>query len=75
MNTNKIFEEAANYLMGSCCTAIEALETVLEDEGAVKQLEEAFYEYLENNEIFECENCGWWGYSGEPVCDCQEECE
>lgn len=66
------YEEAADYLMGSCMmTAREALEALLERECTEVELTH-FEIYLDRNEIFECSECGWWGYSGDIDCDCTD---
>lgn len=77
MIENKLFEDSADFLAGSCMkTPEEALRLVAEtlhlEEDVTDELVADFIKYLEEIEQVECENCGWWGYPGES-CDCQDE--
>lgn len=61
----KIFEEAMDYIAGSCMISpTQALETIM---GKSPTEEEAalFDEFLVDNECYECEVCGWWTHPGE----------
>jgi len=74
---NTIFEEALDYLAGSCMTSPElALEVVLGVHPSDEQLN-AFNEFLQDNECDVCEVCGWWTHPGEGnLCsDCCNELE
>lgn len=73
MLTKKNLTEATDYLMGSCLTPECVLNTILERQYTELELDQ-FLVYLTEHEVVECENCGWWSYTGlEYVCDCGEE--
>ena len=75
MLTEKVIAEAADCLMGSCHTVKHALFCTLEGQYTESEFDQ-FLAYLTNNEIAECEVCGWWSYTGlEYVCDCGEDDE
>lgn len=65
-------EIAAEDLAGTCKSFHEVL-------GAFDDYGDALAKYLEENEQFCCEACGWWSYPGElqdedgNCSDCSEE--
>lgn len=64
MNKEKLFNEAMDYIAGTCMTSpIMALEAILGTYPDTPLIVE---------ECTECEYCGWWSHPGES-CDCEEE--
>jgi len=62
---NKAFEEALDYLAGTCMISPGmALEAITGTYPSDEQLT-AFEEFLQASECGECEVCGWWTYPGE----------
>lgn len=77
MITKKEMQEAMEYIAGSCMISTEmALETFLL-RATTQEEDDQFNKFLEENECFECEVCGWWSHPGEdsgPICsDCTED--
>lgn len=75
MNKEKLFNEVVNYLVGSCMGIEQAFADVCQYskppiEVPNQEVIDEFEQYLENIEMFCCEECGWWGYPGEGECDC-----
>lgn len=76
MLTNERMQEMMDYLAGGCHmggfqTAVESAFEGTFTDAEMEQLEK----FLEANECYECEYCGWTTHPGES-CDCQdnEEC-
>ena len=73
MITNEQFEQAMDYIVGSCMkTAEDALMVILERAVTQEEVDE-FEKYLDINECYKCEQCGWYTYPGQ-TCDCEETC-
>lgn len=65
MITKEQFQEALDYIAGTCMiTPQQALETVIDRDASEQELEE-FEAILINAEVFECDSCGWFTHSGE----------
>jgi len=76
MLTNERMQEMMDYLAGGCHmggfqVAVENVFDCILTDQEMEQLEK----FLEENECYECEYCGWTTHPGES-CDCQddEEC-
>lgn len=79
MDKEKLFNDVLNYLAGSCKGIDEAFSDVCRfSEPPIEMVNQEtldeFAVYLENNEMYCCENCGWWNYPGEGDCECLEDC-
>lgn len=82
MKVEDFFEEAMQHIAGTCMMDPEqSLNEILDfrESGRHANQKEidAFELFLEENECYECEQCGWYGYPGEEtqgLCsDCQED--
>lgn len=79
----KYFEEAMQHIAGTCMMNPEqSLNETLKCHGERKATQEevdAFEIFLEDNECWECEECGWYCHPGEEsqgTCsDCTEYSE
>lgn len=76
MLSNETMQDAMDYLAGRCNhTASLALTTTYGMTYSEEELNQ-FEQFLEDNDCFECEVCGWWTHPGEdcaPICsDCEE---
>lgn len=73
MLTNEQMQEAMDFIAGTCMASPEqALQTFL---GKDPDAEDTamFRVFLDENECYECEYCGWFNHPGE-TCDCEDEC-
>lgn len=65
MITKEQFQEAADYIAGSAMLTMEnALSDVIERDVTQDEVDK-FAEFLEGQDIHQCEMCGWFTHSGE----------
>lgn len=70
MLNNKQLNNIVDYLAGSCNSLSVALNVNLERDYTDEEYDQA-NKHIEDVDMFECEECGWWSYPGEelgPVC-------
>ncbi len=72
MVDEKVLEEAMQFIAGSCMISAEAALITVAGENISEADVTEFEEYLDKNECYECEICGWYTHPGE-TCDCENE--
>jgi hypothetical protein len=64
MLTKEELKRCAEYLSGSCTMGDSYIEAALDRPGTDEE-EAQLLAYLEEIDLHECNNCGWFGYPGD----------
>jgi hypothetical protein len=75
MLTNERMQEMMDYLAGGCHMSgiRSAVDNVFDGELTDEEYDQ-LEKFLEDNDCYECENCGWQTHPGEG-CDCENDQE